>query len=127
MAKILVADDDNIVRDRLSEELGKPGHTVVTVSDGIGALHEAKTGSYDVLVLDCLMQQSGIEVLEKLRKDPEYAHVKDLPVIGITDLSKKKKSDLRHFVDDGASRAWDKRLDCEGIRELLALIEDVLK
>lgn len=125
MARILVADDEKEVRDRLKEKLIEAGHEVDVVFDGIGALAQAKTGSFDVLILDCFMPVSGIEVLEKLRNDPEYEAAKDLPVIGITDMD--KGADIEEFVHLGANGAWSKDLsDDKEIPDLLALIDKVL-
>lgn len=123
MARILVADDEQIVQDRLcGEKVTKAGHQPTAVSDGIGALAEARTGKFDVLILDCQMAQSGIQVLEDVRKDPTIDH---LHVIGMTDMS--KGGDIRNWVDLGADAAWEKDLSDAGLDKLLALIDEVLK
>ena len=125
MANILVADDSKEVRDRLSQKLGEAGHTVETAIDGVDALEKAATGAYDLLIVDCFMPQSGIEVIEAIRQNPEYAAIKDLPIIGITDMA--GEGEIRHFTDLGANRAWEKRLDNEaGIPSLLKLIDEVI-
>lgn len=125
MARILVADDEKEVRDRLKEKLTEAGHEVAVAFDGVDTLGQAKAGRFDLLVLDCFMPVTGIEVLEKRRTDPQYASIKDLPVIGITDMS--RGADIEEFVHLGANRAWAKDLsDDPGISGLLTLIEEVL-
>lgn len=125
MARILLADDSKEVRDRLSEKLGAAGHSVETVIDGIGALERAKSGSFDLLIVDCFMPQSGIEVIQTIRQEADYKAIKDLPIIGITDMA--QEGEIRSFTDLGANRAWEKQLDAEvGIPSLLAMIDEVL-
>ena len=125
MAKILVADDSREVRERLAQKLAEAGHTVDTAIDGVGALEKAKAGAADLLIVDCFMPQSGIEVIQAIRQDPEYAAIKDLPIIGITDMA--GEGEIRYFTDLGANKAWEKKLDNEvGIPSLLKLIDEVL-
>lgn len=126
MARILVADDSKEVRERLAQKLTEAGHGVEAVYDGISALEKVKSGAFDVLVVDCFMPQSGIEVIRTIRKDPEFAAIKDMPIIGITDMA--RGDDIRYFTDLGANRAWAKKLDSEeGIPSLLKLIDEVTK
>lgn len=125
MATILIADDSKEVRERLSGKLAEAGHAVETAIDGVGALEKAKAGAFDLLIVDCFMPQSGIEVIQAIRQDPEYASIKSLPIIGITDMA--GEGEIRHFTDLGANRAWEKKLDNEaGIPSLLKLIDEVL-
>lgn len=125
MATILVADDSKEVRERLSEKLVEAGHVVEAVIDGVGALERAKSGEFDLLIVDCFMPQSGIEVIQAIRQEPEYAAVKDLPIIGITDMA--QEGEIRSFTDLGANRSWEKRLDAEvGIPSLLKMIDELL-
>ncbi len=52
MAKILIIDDDGIVRDALSVFLTRDGHEVVTVADGSGGVLAFRNASPDLVVLD---------------------------------------------------------------------------
>lgn len=125
MARILVADDSKEVRERLSEKLAEAGHTVETAIDGVGALERASTGAFDLLIVDCFMPQSGIEVIRAIREDTNYGNIRTLPIIGITDMA--GEGEIRSFTDLGANRAWEKRMDGEvGIPSLLKLIDEVL-
>jgi CheY-like chemotaxis protein len=125
MANILVADDSKEVRERLTQKLSEAGHTVDAAIDGVDALEKAKATAPDLLIVDCFMPQSGIEVIQAIRQDPEYAAIKGLPIIGITDMA--GEGEIRHFTDLGANKAWEKRLDNEvGIPSLLKLIDEVL-
>jgi len=125
MATILVADDSKEVRERLAQKLGEAGHTVKSAIDGIGALEEVRSGTIDLLIVDCFMPQSGFEVIRAIREDPDYASIKTLPIIGITDMA--GEGEIRNFTDLGANGAWEKQLDNEvGIPSLLKLVDEVL-
>lgn len=61
---ILVADDDALLRQLLTEFLQEHGHTVDVAKDGPEALERLRTGAYQVAFLDFMMPGlSGMEVL----------------------------------------------------------------
>lgn len=66
--KILIADDDAMVRATVSRILEMFGHKVTIVSDGYGVLEEIDD-SYDVIILDINMpDMDGFETLDKLNE-----------------------------------------------------------
>ncbi len=68
MAKILIIDDDGIVRDALSVFLTRDGHEVVSVADGPGGVLAFKSASPDVVILDRdLPGMSGSGVFAAIR------------------------------------------------------------
>ncbi|HZB96975.1 MAG TPA: HD domain-containing phosphohydrolase, partial [Candidatus Sulfotelmatobacter sp.] len=72
-AKILVADDDPLVRNVLRQALVVGGYDVVAAADGGEAIaHIDKTGNFDVVVTDHAMPAStGIDVISHaLSVDP---------------------------------------------------------
>ncbi len=78
-AKILVADDDNIVRVTVSKILEMFGYEVVSVTDGMYVV-ENIDNSYDVILLDINMPiMDGFETIEALN-NLNY----DIPVIFLT-------------------------------------------
>src|SRR5574341_2008172 len=81
-ARILVADDDPVIRAVLEEALVSFGHTVVVVGDGIAALAEARANPPDLVLLDQLMPgMDGLGVLAALQADPR---LRPIPVVFIT-------------------------------------------
>ncbi|MBU1210330.1 MAG: response regulator [Alphaproteobacteria bacterium] len=69
--KILLADDDDGMRELVKRALQSEGHTVVAVSDGAAALEEfdADTGTYDLLIADVDMPGlDGISLAKKARQ-----------------------------------------------------------
>lgn len=67
MARILVADDDDLLREFLNICLGASGHVVDEVGDGVAAVDRALAGNYDLILLDDVMPGlSGGEVISKI-------------------------------------------------------------
>ena len=66
--KILIADDDPVLRSELAGLLREDGHDVVSASDGGEALRFVERESFDAALLDLRMPKaSGLEVLHRLR------------------------------------------------------------
>jgi two-component system, response regulator PdtaR len=66
--KVLIADDDRLVRAMLGDVLGALGHTVVVAENGADAVALARTEAPDVLILDFLMPKlSGLDALRAAR------------------------------------------------------------
>jgi CheY-like chemotaxis protein len=75
--RILVVDDDAIVRRRCSEALSHRGYQVDAAEDGAAAWDALQLGHYDLVVTDNSMPKvSGVELVLMLRA----AHM-ELPVI----------------------------------------------
>jgi two-component system cell cycle response regulator CpdR len=71
MAKILLAEDDDAMRQFLTLALEKAGHTVVGASDGAEAfrLFQESEGAFDLLLTDIVMPgMDGIELSQKARQ-----------------------------------------------------------
>ena len=69
-ATILVADDDESLRETLAEQLRIKGFTVLTAADGDQALAQALEHHPDLTVLDVVMPgKTGTEVLSAIRED----------------------------------------------------------
>ena len=73
MARILVIDDEEMVRDMLSRALTKEGHNVVTAGDGEAGLEAFQAMDADVVVTDLIMpRQEGLETIRALHRiDPD--------------------------------------------------------
>jgi len=79
--KILVVDDDRALVESLKENLTERGFWVFCAYNGRQAIEKLEEDP-DLLILDLTMpQMDGIQVLEYLKKDPEYQNI---PVIVMT-------------------------------------------
>jgi two-component system, NtrC family, response regulator AtoC len=75
--RILVVDDEEIVRESLSGWLEKDGYTLASAPDGPSALKELEAGTWSIILCDLKMPgMDGLEVLDRARKlHPEIAVV----------------------------------------------------
>jgi response regulator RpfG family c-di-GMP phosphodiesterase len=69
-ARILVVDDERVIREILAEFLSLEGFSVHTVEDGEKALTELRLHPYDLLITDLKMPRlSGLQLLEKVEAE----------------------------------------------------------
>ena len=70
----LVVDDDEDIRDVLSQMVRRLGHEVATANDGLEALEALQQQTYDVMILDISMPRlSGLGVARWLHDNPDVA------------------------------------------------------
>ncbi len=70
MAAILLAEDDNAVREFVTRALEHDGHDVTAVEDGSLALEALAGQSFDMLLSDIVMPElDGIALALKVSKD----------------------------------------------------------
>jgi CheY-like chemotaxis protein len=66
--KILIADDDRLVRTMVSDLLAELGHAVVEATNGLEAVAAYDREAPDLVILDLLMPRlSGLDALQRLR------------------------------------------------------------
>jgi two-component system response regulator PilR (NtrC family) len=69
IGRIMVVDDEENIREVLSNYLETLGYEVVTASDGQNALEKFEPGAFDLIVSDLLMPNiDGLELLRKVRE-----------------------------------------------------------
>jgi len=65
--RILVVDDERVIREILSDFLSLEGYVVRTVEDGAEALRELQRRSYNLVISDLKMpNMGGLELIEKI-------------------------------------------------------------
>src|SRR6185312_1494203 len=70
MARILVVDDDELVRVSVAGILSRAGHQVETAEDGEAALGRHRAARFDLVVTDIVMpRMEGLETVRALRGD----------------------------------------------------------
>ena len=97
-ARILLAEDDRILRKAGEIALRKKGYLVIVAADGEQALTKARAEAPDLILLDVMMPKfDGFEVLAQLKAD---SATRDIPVIMLSNLS--EESDVRRAAERGA-------------------------
>ena len=67
-ARVLVADDDQSIRQLLSTIIQREGFDVDAVADGVEAIERLKARDYAVILLDLMMPRlDGFEVIDYLK------------------------------------------------------------
>jgi DNA-binding response OmpR family regulator len=98
MAKILIAEDEEDIRDLIEFTLRYIGHDVVAYSNGIEAWKQTLIDSPDLILLDVRMPvMSGIETCLKIKSDPRTKHI---PVVFLS--AKGQDSEIKAGLDAGA-------------------------
>jgi CheY-like chemotaxis protein len=76
MAKILVIDDEQSMRDVLNQMLTRDGHTVTTAIDGVDGIRVFKQFNPDLVITDIIMpNKDGIEVITELLGKGSHAAI----------------------------------------------------
>jgi len=95
MVKVLVVEDDQETIRLLQEILGTKPYSVLWARNGEEGLSLAHSGRPDAIILDLMMPgMNGFEMLERLRADPETAHI-PVTVLTAMDVTGEK----RRFID----------------------------
>ena len=95
MKKILIVDDEEVIRMLYSEELEEEGYTVITADSGHGLIDMIGREKPDLIILDIKMaEHDGLDLLQDIRKD-----FYDIPVILCSAYS-SFKGDLKSIAAD---------------------------
>lgn len=117
--KILLADDDELLRNLVKEVLEEEEYIVLEASDGQEALELFYENSdVDLIILDVMMpKMDGIKVLDEIRK------LADTPILMLTALgdSASELAGLRHGANDYVSKPFHYEILLERIKNLLKL------
>lgn len=115
LKKILVIEDEPLMRRNLVAALQSEGFTVVEAADGGQGIELARTETPDLIVCDVGMPgKDGYEVLQAVRADPA---IRGIPFIFLT--GKGERTDVRAGMNLGADDYLPKPV---GREELLAAI-----
>ena len=80
--KILVVEDDSVLRDVLIAKLSKMGYIVSGAEDGEVAMDAMRKDKPDLILLDILMpKKDGMQVMEEINKDE---NLKGIPIIVVS-------------------------------------------
>lgn len=116
--RILVAEDDQFIREGIEEILNSEGYETITASDGQEAISLFKTQQPDFVLLDIMMPKiDGYEVCRIIRKTDEQ-----IPVIFISAKSEEidKVIGLELGADDFIVKPF-------GTREVIARIRAITR
>ncbi len=118
--RILVVDDQPMVREMISDVLSDAGHTVITARDGIAGLEILESEPVDILVTDIFMPDGeGIETIFRVRED--HPEVRIIAISGGGRTSKFEV--LRIAQESGAHATLAKPFESEELLEAVAKVD----
>jgi DNA-binding response OmpR family regulator len=90
--KVLVIDDDAMIRKLLESTLSRKGFKVFAAENGLDGIDIAKAENVDIILLDWMMpEMDGMEVLAELKRNQDTMHI---PVFMLTSKEDSKDIDL---------------------------------
>ncbi|MBR0418205.1 MAG: response regulator transcription factor [Erysipelotrichaceae bacterium] len=117
MARLLIVDDEEKIREMIGKYAVHEGHEVVLASDGKEALKLFEKGDFDLIVLDVMMpEMDGYETLKRIKE------IRDVPCIFLTALG--QEYDRIYGFDIGAEDYVTKPFSP---KELMMRIKVILK
>jgi two-component system, OmpR family, alkaline phosphatase synthesis response regulator PhoP len=122
MPKVLIVDDDPLIRNLLGqilEPFEEKGVKILTASNGLIAIESVRRDCPDIVLLDVMMpKMNGFEVCSILKKDPAISGVH---IIMLT--AKGQEIDKNKAIGIGADSYITKPFN---IIELINKVSDVL-
>jgi DNA-binding response OmpR family regulator len=119
MARILVIDDDELLRGVLAKALVYAGHEVIQAADGQQGVELFHATGVDLVITDLVMPvQEGVETITRLRRAKPK-----LPIIAISGGVANSKLYLEIASKIGAKRILQKPFTPT---ELLLVVDEVL-
>ncbi len=95
MKKILIVDDEEVIRMLYGEELEEEGYKVITAGSGHGLMEMIERQKPDLVILDIKMaEHNGLDLLQEIRKS-----FYNIPVILCSAYS-SFKGDLKSIAAD---------------------------
>ncbi len=118
MAAILIVDDDHHLRRSFDKLLTQDGHTVKTASSGEAALPLARSGEFDLIIMDVrLPGMDGLQTFKAIREIEPLLPVIIMTAFGTTETA----------IEATKMGAFDYMLKPFNIPEMLSLIEKAVE
>jgi CheY-like chemotaxis protein len=120
VARVLVVEDDHVIRELLVVNLKMEGHETVTAVDGGEALAAVEARAPDVILLDMMMPGiDGWEVAGRLKGDDR---TRGIPIVALS--ARAMQADIERGTALGVDRYVTKPFDPI---ELMQLVEQLVE
>ncbi len=120
LGKVLVVDDDEVIRQLIAVNLNLEGFEVETATDGQDCLDRVRDIKPDVITLDVMMPHlDGWSTAEKLRTEADTSHIRVVLVTARAQDDDRRRG-LGIGVDAYLTKPFDPAELIEVVRELAA-------
>jgi len=104
--RVLVVDDDGMIRRLVERVLQREGFVVETARDGVEAIAKLEIGAFDGMVVDLMMPSiSGFKLLEILKDDPSISPNWKIVMTAATDQTLEALD--RNAIDGLVAKPFD--------------------
>ena len=118
--RILIVEDDTVLRSAYATVLNAEGYNVQTAADGVEALETAHTTDFEVILLDMLMpNMNGLEFLQTFAGPTKHP---DTKIIVFSNMS--VPSEVKDAMRLGATKYLTKSSFTP--KEIMSIITEVL-
>ena len=112
--RVLLVDDDRLVRMVLAALLRRMDAICVTASDGAEAVDKCASGEFDLVIMDLRMPvMDGLEATRRIREMDA-----DVPIVGLT--ANTMPEDTARFMRSGANEVVYKPISADNVEKLLS-------
>lgn len=110
MSRILVIDDEEMIRTMLREVLEQDNHEIIEAPDGQAGIEQFHKNEVDLIITDIMMpEKDGFETIKELRESQ--------PSVKIIALTGYGLHNLPVAYDLGASRVFEKPINPRDLRQ----------
>ena len=121
MTRILIIDDESMIRDLLVNILEREGYETITASGGKDGIKIYRENPTDLIITDLLMpEKDGIETIMELRRD--FQDVKIIAMSGGGKIDPETYLEIAKTM--GAIKTIEKPFN---LRELLKTVQELLE
>ena len=115
--KILIVEDNHIIRQELLDVMEMENYQVVEAKDGIEGIKLAKEKLPDIIISDMLMpNKNGLEMMKEIKSNP---FTENIPFIFLSALSDKEY--IRNTLDLGAEDYLTKPISTDDLLQAIKL------
>ncbi len=120
MARVLIAEDDDAVREFVRRALVHGGHDVSTANDGLDALHcLSEDVAFDLLITDIVMPgMDGIALALKVSKD--YPETAILMMTGFA-AERQRAHNLDELIHEVIAKPFSLKQICDAAEDALSV------
>ncbi len=119
MATILLVEDDELVRDMLTQILQRASHNVITAANGEEAIEVLKKTNPDIMITDIIMpKMSGITLISEVKS--RHPKMEIIAISGGGRLDPTGYLDLSESL--GASASFEKPINKEALLMAIDLL-----
>jgi len=120
MARILLIEDEQQVRELLREILEQNGHEIIACKNGADGIRQYKESSFDLVIMDVLLpDKDGFETLNELKQ-----HHNQVNVLAISGGYAPSTVNVLHIAQRlGARQTLAKPFD---LTDFLAVVDQLL-